>query len=139
MILNDNITHNTTQSKNKNPESTMAPPKGLSLGRNPRKPTHRVGNLIGEGACSSVYELEVLNGDCSESFAIKLAPLPATTKPSKRKATPIERNANLLNHEAIMYTAQLNKLRGSYIPYLPSSKGPPQSGDVDGMSFETFV
>jgi serine/threonine protein kinase len=31
-----------------------------------------------------------------------------------------------------MYKAQLNKLRGKYIPYLPSAKGPPQSGDVHG-------
>ena len=112
---------------------TMAPPTGLLLGRNPRKPTHRVGNLIGEGACSSVYELESLDGISDEHFAIKIAPLPPP-KPSskKRKPTPVERNANLLNYETIMYTAQLNKLRGTYIPAIPSSKGPPQSGDVDG-------
>lgn len=102
------------------------------LGRNPRKPTHRVGNLIGEGACSSVYELESIDGVSDEKFAIKIAPLSAKTPSKKRKPTPMERNANLLNYETLMYTAQLNKLRGTFIPSLPTSKGPPVSGDVDG-------
>lgn len=112
--------------------TTMAPPTGLLLGRNPRKPTHRVGSLIGEGACSSVFELESIDGVSEEKFAIKIAPLSDKPPSKKRKPTPVERNANLLHHETLMYTAQLNKLRGTYIPYLPSSKGPPHSGDVDG-------
>jgi len=115
----------------------MAPPTGLLLGRNPKKPTHRVGKLIGEGACGSVYELESIDGVSDEKFAVKIAPLPETKALSKnkRKPTAVERNANLLNHETIMYKAQLNKLRGTFIPKLPSSKGPPESGDVDGMCF----
>jgi hypothetical protein len=36
-----------------------------------------------------------------------------------------------------MYKAQLNKLHGKYIPYLPPAKGPPQSGDVDGTCANT--
>lgn len=81
-----------------------------------------------------MYELESLDGISEENFAIKIAPLPPPSSSKKRKPTPVERNANLLNYETLMYTAQLNKLRGTYIPALPSSKGPPQSGDVDGMS-----
>ena len=113
--------------------ATMASPVGLEIGNNPRKPTHRVGKLIGTGECSSVHELELIDGDSVEKFVIKLAPIPPPKKSkSRRKLTPIERNANLLFHETLMYKAQLNKLHGKYVPYLPSAKGPPQSGDVDG-------
>jgi hypothetical protein len=110
----------------------MASPVGLQIGNDPRKPTHRIGKLIGTGACSSVHELEVIDGGSVEKFVIKLTPIPPPKKSSKRKPTPIERNANLLSHETLMYKVQLNKLHGKYIPYLPPAKGPPQSGDVDG-------
>ena len=111
----------------------MALPVGLQIGNNPQNPTHRVGKLIGTGACSNVHELEAIDGSSVEKFAIKLTPIPPRKKPSsKRKPTPVERNANLLNHETLMYKAQLNKLHGKYIPYLPPAKGPPQSGDADG-------
>lgn len=119
----------------------MAPPTGLLLGRNPRKPTHRVGKLLGEGACSSVYELKSIDDSSEEEWAVKIAPLSQKTpSKKKRKPTPLERNANLLNHEKIMYTAQLNKLRGTFIPRLPTMKGPPEFGDQDGEIFvQSFI
>jgi hypothetical protein len=116
----------------------MAPPVGLQIGNNPKKPTHRVGKLIGSGACSNVHELEAIDGSSVEEFAIKLTPIPPPKNPSsKRKPTLAERHANLLNYETLMYKAQLNKLHGKYAPYLPPPKGPPQSGDADG-TFEAL-
>ncbi len=59
----------------------------------------------------------------------KLGP-PATNK--KKKKSAMEKNADLLNHENILYRSVLNPLRGTMIPDVPlaGGKGPVGFGDL---------
>lgn len=104
-----------------------------------------VAEQLGEGACGTVHALHYQSKSASSStntqFAVKLAiePPPSTNK--KRKKTLVEKNADLLNHEHILYRNVLNNLRGTMIPDIPmasysSIKTPPQGfGSIDGFRF----
>ena len=104
-----------------------------------------VAEQLGEGACGTVHALHYQSKSASSNnntqFAVKLAiePPPSTNK--KRKKTLVEKNADLLNHEHILYRNVLNNLRGTMIPDIPmasysSIKTPPQGfGSIDGFRF----
>lgn len=59
-------------------------------------------------------------------YVVKLAKLPPPSNNMKRKKTLAEKNADLLNHEHVLYRNVLNDLRGIMVPEvpLPGSKGP---------------
>ena len=101
----------------------------------------RIGKRLGSGACGSVHILEKCNASTSSGiakYAVKLAPLPPSTRPtkSKKKKTAVERNADILYHENMLYRNVLNDLRGTVVPDVPlfgGGKCPPQCfGDIDG-------
>lgn len=125
---------------------SFASPEGLLIGRNPRKPTWRVGRQLGEGVCGTVHELvsssettpisSSNHSQSSLSWAIKMAPLTSQTKITKKKQAELTHHANLLHMEKLLYTAHLNKLRGNIIPHVPTSiQGPPDFGEVEGFRY----
>ena len=96
----------------------------------------QIGIKLGSGACATVHKLLRVSssGSTTEStYAVKVAPLPISKNTSKkRKKTPAERNADLLNYENMIYRNVLNDLRGHMVPDVPLS-GPPGYGDIEGM------
>ena len=108
-----------------------SPPMGLTIGSQHK---WRVGNLIGQGACGSVHELEPIDRPPSSllrHYVIKIAAVSPNNKTAKRgKKTTEERNADTIYHEHMLLSYRLSTLRGIYIPELPSYGGPPSYGDV---------
>ncbi|KAI9916785.1 hypothetical protein PsorP6_017887 [Peronosclerospora sorghi] len=98
--------------------------------------TWRLGKKLGSGACSDVYAGKCtllslshsivesgtsLPNDIGRQFVMKLSPLPqlpaAKLKNKKRKKTPVERNADALYAEHLLYKNHLRDQSG--IPYVP--------------------
>ena len=104
-------------------------PVGLELGKNPRNPQWKIGKRLGSGACASVHVLETTSGNPTE-YAIKLAALP--TKTTTKKNSTAEVNERLLYHENLVYQNAFAVLQGKIIPKLPSAKGPPATGTIEG-------
>jgi hypothetical protein len=77
-----------------------------------------------------VHELTRFDGSSFGEFVIKLTPF----------SPPNDLNANFLSFETLLYKGAFNELCGNYIPYLPSPRGPPISGNADGTfaSMECF-
>lgn len=105
----------------------------------------RIGKIIGQGACGTVHEIAKISTSSSKQtktsvpeFVVKVAPLPQITKTKgkKRKKTPAERNADLLNYENTLYKNVFNNLRGRLIPDVPvhGSSVPPAFGEIDGKN-----
>lgn len=105
-----------------------------------------ISKKIGTGACGSVYNL-IRNRTSSKTssssssateFAVKVAKLPPPSTNMKRKKTLLEKNADLLNHEHVLYRNILNNLRGTMVPELPlpgSPKGLNAFGEVAGYRY----
>jgi serine/threonine protein kinase len=106
-----------------------------------------ISKKIGEGACASVYNL-VRNRTSSKTsssttgisteYAVKVAKLPPPSTNMKRKKTLLEINADLLNHENVLYRNILNNLRGTMVPDVPiaaGSKGPSGFGEIGGYRY----
>ncbi len=110
-------------------------PEGLFL--DPTTQKWQISKKLGTGACGTVHSLLKVSGKASSTkYAVKLAVLPPPSTNKKKKKTAIEKNADLLNHENILYRSVLNNLRGQMIPDVPlaGGKGPVGFGDlkVDG-------
>jgi hypothetical protein len=110
----------------------MAPPsvasaRGIEIGKNTRR--WKVGEKLGSGACATVHTLQTLEGAPTE-YAVKIAPLPMKT--TKKQNAPAEVNDRYLAHEAMLYQTQFPHLQGTIVPNLPSGKGPPVTGIVEG-------
>ena len=116
----------------------------------------KISTQLGRGACGTVHALvkqskqstttstttsstsSKYGSVSSIQYAVKLAiqPPPATNK--KKKKTVVEKNADLLNHEHMLYRNVLNDLRGSMVPNVPMAgdKGAPIGfGTIDGYRF----
>ncbi|CAI5716813.1 unnamed protein product [Peronospora effusa] len=86
--------------------------------------TWLLGKKVGSGACSDVYIVESiipLGSDANRQYVMKLSPLPqlpaAKLKNKKRKKTQVERNADALYAEHLLYKNHLRDQSG--IPYVP--------------------
>jgi len=113
-------------------------PEGLFLDATTSK-KWQIGKKLGSGACGTVHALLKTSGKpCTTPYAIKLAILPPASTNKKKKKSVAEKNADLLNHENILYRNVLNGLRGTMIPDVPmaGSKGPNGFGDIDGEFFK---
>jgi hypothetical protein len=68
------------------------------------------------------------------AWAIKIAPLPppskSSTTKSKRKKTPVERNADLILHEYTTLQNAGSSLRGRLVPEIPYMGNPPGYGET---------
>lgn len=136
----------------------MPDPTGLFIDASQK---YRISTCLGKGACGSVHALVKIkhsnnNTSISSSskkskvvetelpYAIKLAPLCSSISSAaaakKRKKTLAEKNADLLNHENLLYRNVLNNLRGDMVPDIPVGKsgGIVGFGDIDGKS-PTFL
>ncbi|CAK4128031.1 unnamed protein product [Aphanomyces euteiches] len=79
-----------------------------------------LGEKLGSGACSEVYIVTPVKGDGSESYAMKVSPLPpVNTGNKKRKKSHADRSADALYAEHLLYVNTLAGLDG--IPALPPS------------------
>jgi len=111
-----------------------------------------ISKKIGTGACGSVYNLvrnrtssKTANGTTrpttttttTTEYAVKVAKLPPPSTNMKRKKTLLEMNADLLNHEHVLYRNVLNNLRGTMVPEIPfpGSKGPNGFGEISGYRY----
>jgi serine/threonine protein kinase len=117
-------------------------PSGLVIGN---KYPWKIGKLLGSGACGSVHMLQYegkqgsSKGKPPRSYVIKLAPMPppsstSSTGGKKRKKTAMERNADLIHHEHILFSNKLIPLRGKHIPNIPEyneSYAPPTTGVLE--------
>jgi hypothetical protein len=112
-------------------KATIAP-GGASVGKGTMSaeslhlnPSWQVGRLLGQGAQASVHALvDVRRGSSNagkecEDFVVKLAKLPETMAPPKRKKSLVEINADALNAEYLCYL-NLRAAQGTYIPFLPA-------------------
>ena len=100
----------------------------------------KIGKQLGSGACGSVHELvstSMTSSNKSSSskmaWAIKIAPLPPPSKSStksKRKKTPVERNADLILHEYTTLQNAGSSLRGVLVPEIPYMGNPPGYGET---------
>lgn len=103
----------------------------------------QISTELGSGACGTVHALikQSKSGSSPSSciqYAVKLAIQPPPSTNKKKKKTLIEKNADLLNHEHILYRNVLNDLRGTMIPNVPMAgdKGAPSGfGTIDGYRF----
>jgi len=114
-------------------------PEGLYL--NAGK-TMKVGPRLGSGTCGVVHDVLTNSNHARSSIkdepihlAVKLVPFVevATQSNKKKKKTEMQRNADLLYHEYMLYRNVLNPLRGTVIPMVPLSFT--GFGDIPGMSF----
>lgn len=132
--------HFTTMSANRDD------PRGLFIDTSQK---YQISTVLGHGACGSVHALVKRKKDASTisvPYVVKVAPMPKTSNSNKkRKKTLVEKNADLLNHENVLYRNVLNELRGTMVPDVPvagSRKGEsnlcanlPGFGDIDGYRF----
>jgi len=109
-------------------------------------PTNKwiIGKELGKGSCGSVHQLSKQPQNATTSrkkekdWVVKLAKLSKTNarRSKNRKKTLMERNADLLNHEDVLYRSTLNDLRGTMVPDVPmGSKNPSGIGEIDGYRF----
>ncbi|EQC30607.1 CK1/CK1 protein kinase [Saprolegnia diclina VS20] len=79
-----------------------------------------LGEKLGSGACSDVYEVAPLKGNGGQRYAMKVSPIPApTVGKKKRKKTHADRSADALYAEHLLY---VNSLAGhAGIPTLPAT------------------
>eukprot|EP00979_Chaetoceros_neogracilis_P014726 scaffold4843_cov266-Chaetoceros_neogracile.AAC.8 len=98
-----------------------------------------ISTQIGSGACGTVHALSKQSSRPSSiEYAVKLAILPPPSTNKKKKKSMVEKNADLLNHENILYRNVLNDLIGTMIPQvpMPGDKGAPTGfGVIDGYRF----
>ena len=122
----------------------MSSPEGEFL--DPLSKKWQISTELGSGACGTVHALikQSKSGSSSSSssssiqYAVKLAIQPPPSTNKKKKKTLVEKNADLLNHEHILYRNVLNDLRGTMIPNVPMAgdKGAPLGfGTIDGYRY----
>jgi hypothetical protein len=113
----------------------VASPRGIEIGNGPasKRRIWKVGKELGRGACATVCALTNQDGSSTE-FAIKLAPCRNNNNnKTKKKLTPEEANADLLNYEQRIFKTQFPRLQGTVIPSLPKGqKEPPDYGYESG-------
>ena len=107
-------------------------PEGMHLDAKTSK-KWQISNKLGSGACGTVHSLLKTSGKAPViQYCVKIAILPPPSTNKKKKKSDVEKNADLLNHENILYRNVLNALRGHMIPDVPmaGSKGPVGFGDL---------